>query len=381
MPAVDRVLEIERTLIRAERERRVPLDARSASRHHRPLHVVAEPSPEDLLRPPIRIVRVDRPLVSRHRCPVARANAIQISRRVVLLDRQRPRGTPRQVVERYRVPRHRPGELVPHSSIWALRRRVQDAQLLALRASRLEQLRDRARREAAASMFGSRDHTPDPAHPELPPAEPLTEVARRGRRDDAVALEHAPHLLHRQPRGAFGHRRRAEVERDAHQPDDLLAVLVARRDELGGHRTNAHPHGIAPHFGQPFAYRAAASSRSTPARFASEPNHASTSPNSCTRSPSPRNARATSPTSSVNHRNVPSTPALRIALDVGTPQDVLERCDLHQGASLSSVELGLGVASSRDPGSPRCRDRGWRTPGRSRLAARARAAGCTRPVA
>ena len=85
--------------------------------------------------------------------------------------------------------------------------------------------------------------------------------------------------------------RRAEVERDAHQPDELVAVLVARRDELGGHRTNAHAHGIAPHFGQPFAYRAAASSRSTPVRFASEPNHASTSPNSCTRSPSPRSAR------------------------------------------------------------------------------------------
>jgi hypothetical protein len=53
-------------------------------------------------------------------------------------------------------------------------------------------------------MFGQRDHAPDPAHPELAPTPPLPEVVRGGRGDDAVALEHAPHLLHRQPRRAFG---------------------------------------------------------------------------------------------------------------------------------------------------------------------------------
>src|SRR4029450_7057781 len=118
-----------------------------------------------------------------------------------------------------------------------------------------------------------------------------TEVMRAGCGDDAIALEHAPHLLDRQPRRALGEGARAHVKRDAHQPRELVAVLVAGRDHVRGrHRTNAHPHGIAPHFGHPFAYRAAARSRSTPARFASEPTHASTSPNSCSRVPSPRGA-------------------------------------------------------------------------------------------
>src|SRR6185503_16771692 len=257
----------------------------------------------------ILLVRVDRTRMVRHRRAVRPSNVVEIAFGPVLLNRQRSRRAARKVVEREGVPRHRAGELVSHPSIGPLRRGIQRAQRLTARAGLDEQLRDGARREAAASVLGRRDDAPDPAHPELAPAPPLPEVARAGRRDEAAVLDEAPHLLHRQPRRAFGERALTEVERDAHQPDELLPVLVARRDHVRRrHRTNAHPHGIAPHFGQPLAYRAAACSRSTPARLASEPSHASTSPNSCTRSPSPRSARATSPTSSVNHRNVPSTP-------------------------------------------------------------------------
>src|SRR6185436_14391581 len=61
VPAVDRVLELERAAgIRAERERRVPLDARWAAGHYRPLHVVAEPPAQHTRRPPIALVGVDR---------------------------------------------------------------------------------------------------------------------------------------------------------------------------------------------------------------------------------------------------------------------------------------------------------------------------------
>jgi hypothetical protein len=209
-----------------------PLDARRAACHDRPLNVVAEPSPEDPRRPPVVLVRVDRPRVARHRRAVAGAHGVEIPFGHVLLDRQRSPRAARQVVERYGVARHRPGELVPHSSIWALRGGVKHAEHLTARTRRLEQLRDGSRREAAASVLGQRDDAPDPAHLELAAAPPLSEVPRAGRGDDAIALEHAPHLLHRQPRCAFGQRARPHIEGDPHQPDDLVAVLVARRDHV-----------------------------------------------------------------------------------------------------------------------------------------------------
>jgi len=92
----------------------------------------------------------------------------------------------------------------------------------------------------------------------------------------------------------------------------LLALVVARDADLRSVHGNGHPHGAPPHRGQVCAYRATAVSRSMPSTFASEASQASTSPNSCSRfERSPvRIAFASSPISSVNHRNVASRPRL-----------------------------------------------------------------------
>src|ERR671918_697160 len=87
---------------------------------------------------------------------------------------------------------------------------------------------------------------------------------------------------------------------------------VGPRDDppIGGHGPNGQAQGIRPHFGQPSAYRAAASSRSTPAWFASDTSQARTSETSSVRcaGSSRRRALASSPTSSTRRRKVPSRP-------------------------------------------------------------------------
>src|SRR6266508_1922368 len=72
--------------------------------------------------------------------------------------------------------------------------------------------------------------------------------------------------------------------------DDVVDRLdcgadAAGHDDHGGRSIRPVPqqaHGMAPHFGQPSAYRPAASSRSMPSWFASAASHASTSPSSWT---------------------------------------------------------------------------------------------------
>ena len=109
-----------------------------------------------------------------------------------------------------------------------------------------------ARVETTATMFRQRDHAPDAAHLELAPAEPLTEVARGRGRDDALPSE--THRIFSTGSHAARSASRGHVERDGHEPDDLVAMLVARREDVGlGHRTNSHAHGFAPHLGHPFA--------------------------------------------------------------------------------------------------------------------------------
>src|SRR5439155_24896287 len=78
-----------------------------------------------------------------------------------------------------------------------------------------------------------------------------------------------------------------------------------------GFSTVPQAQGVWPHPGQPAPYfRAIASSRSTPAMFARVASQARTSANSSTRSSwdPPRSAADSSPTSSMNHMNVPSAP-------------------------------------------------------------------------
>ncbi len=78
---------------------------------------------------------------------------------------------------------------------------------------------------------------------------------------------------------------------------------------------SSHMHGVALHLGQPWPYLAwLTSSKSTSAMLAIVTNHANTSANSSfkfSRLVRPFKARASSPTSSVNHIHVDSTPRAR----------------------------------------------------------------------
>src|SRR3990170_1462525 len=202
-----------------------------------------------------------------------------------------------------------PGELVAQTSVRAERGRVQRADRDPALASLAEDRADGPRREAGAATLGQRRHAPDAAHRELTPTEPLTVVAACRRRDHPAVLEGAAELLEGERRRAVLEEGVRQVQRHAHRLRDLLAVILRGCAELG-HRTKSQAHGDAPHFGHPCAYRAAAASRSTPERFASDASQARTSENSWSSSSgSPlRRAFASSPTSSVNQRKVASPP-------------------------------------------------------------------------
>ena len=231
----------------------------------------------------------------------------------------------------------RPAQLEAETAVRSDDRRVERAHRHPGVACLAHDLEHRGARQPVAAMFGQRRHRVDARHGQVASAEPLAEpVAGRGRHDPAVHVGAA--VVRQRHDGAAVVRPRArEVERRAEQVDDLFAVLLGRRSDVRRHR-GSHPHGRCPHRGQPCAYRAAASSRSTPSRFASDASHASTSPNSCMQvvaiAGAERPGQLADLLGQPAERGVP--PARGIPLDVRGAHRVLQVADLH-GADESNV--------------------------------------------